>query len=77
MIKSLYQNSTNVMMFNSIQGQMFKITVGVGMSTISRRETPVLFNIFIEDIMPGIQDEHISKYQLVEEIYLLSDSPMI
>ena len=36
MIKSLYTNSTNAMLLNSIQGQIFKTTVGVrDMSTTS------------------------------------------
>ena len=57
MITSLYHNSTNAIMFNSIQGQMFKTSVGVRQGCLL---SPVLFNLFFEDIMAGIQDEHIS-----------------
>ena len=45
------------MLFNSIQGQMFKTTVGVKQGCLL---SPVLFNLFIKEIMAGIQDEHIS-----------------
>ena len=56
MIKSLYQNSTSAILFNSIQGQMFKTTVGVRQECLLSH---VLFNVLFEDIMAGIQDEHI------------------
>ena len=45
------------MLFNSIQGQMFKTTVGMRQGCLL---SPVLFNLFLEEIMAGIQDEHIS-----------------
>ena len=61
MIKSLYKNSTSSMMFNSIQGQMFKTTVGVRQGCLL---SPVLFNLFLEEIMAGIQDEHISTISI-------------
>ena len=61
MIKSLYKNSTSAMLFNSIQGQMSKITVGVRQGCLL---SPVLFNLFLEEIMAGIQDEHISTISI-------------
>ena len=61
MIKSLYKNSTSAMLFNSIQGQMFKTTVGVRQGCLL---SPVLFNLFLEEIMAGIQDEHISTISI-------------
>ena len=61
MIKSLYTNSTSAMLFNSIQGQMFKTTVGVRQGCLL---SPVLFNLFLEEIMAGIQDEHISTISI-------------
>ena len=61
MIKSLYTNSTRAMLFNSIQGQMYKTTVGVRQRCILY---PVLFDLFLEEIMAGIQDEHISTISI-------------
>ena len=49
------------MLFNNIQGQMFKTTVGVIQGCIL---SPVLFNLFLEEIMDGIQDEHISTISI-------------
>ena len=49
------------MLFNSIQGQMFKTIVGVRQGCLL---SPVLFNLFLEEIMAGIQDEHISKISI-------------
>ena len=51
MIKSLYQNSTSAMLFNSIQDQKFKTTIGVRKGCLL---SPVLFNLFLEKIMTGI-----------------------
>ena len=56
MIKSLYTNSTGAIMFNSIQGQLFKTSVGVRQRYL---QSLVLFNLFLEEIMAGIQDEYI------------------
>ena len=61
MIKSLYNNLTSAMLFNSIQGQMFKITVGVRQGCLL---SPVFFNLFIREIMAEIQDEHISTISI-------------
>ena len=49
------------MLFNSIQGQMFKTTVGVRQGCILSQ---VLFNLFLEEIMAGIQDRHISTISI-------------
>ena len=49
------------MLFNSIQGQMFKTTVGVRQGCLL---SPVLFNLFLEEIMARIQDEHISTISI-------------
>ena len=49
------------MQFNSIQGQMFKTTVGVRQGFLLFL---VLFNLFLEEIMAGIQDEHISTISI-------------
>ena len=64
------------MFFNGIQCQIFKTNVGVKHGCLL---SPVLFNLFLEDIMAGIQDEHIyiygyPQYQLMAEIYQISDS---
>ena len=61
MIKSLYKNSTSAMLFNSIQGQMFKTIVGVRQGCLL---SPVLFNLFLEEIMARIQDENISTISI-------------
>ena len=61
MIKSLYTNSTSAMLFNSIQCQMCKTTVGVRQGCLLSH---VLFNLFLEEIMAGIQDEHISTISI-------------
>ena len=42
------------MLFNSIQGQMFKTTVGMKQGCLL---SPVLFNLFVEEVMAGIQNE--------------------
>ena len=49
------------MLFNSIQGQIFKTTVRVRQGYLL---SPVLFNLFLEEIMAGIQDEHISTISI-------------
>ena len=61
MIKSLYTNSKNEILFNSIQGQMFKTTFGVRQGCLLNTE---LFNLFLNEIMAGIQDEHIYKISI-------------
>ena len=61
MIISLYQNSTSAMLINSIQGMIFKTTVGVRQGYLL---SSVLFNLFLEDIMIGIQDEHLSTISM-------------
>ena len=88
MIKSYYQNSTSAMLCNSTQGQMYNTTVGVRQGCLLYH---VLFNLCIEEIMTAVSSLSVSssvnsmefkmniylKYQLVAEIYLISDSPMI
>ena len=49
------------MLYNSIQGQMFKTIVGVRQGCLL---SPVLFNLFIEEIKAGIQDEHFSTISI-------------
>ena len=81
MIKSLYKNSIIAIIFNSIQGQMFKTTVGVRQGCLL---SPVLFNLFLEEIMAGNQDEHIytisiggrnlSNLRFADDIDLLAGS---
>ena len=61
MITSLYKNSTNAMLFSSIQGQIFKKTVGVRQGCLLSH---LLFNLFLEEVMTGIQDEHISTISI-------------
>ena len=61
MFKSLYTNSTSAMLFNSIHVQMFNTTVGVIHGCLLSH---VLLNLFIEEIMAGIQDEHISTISI-------------
>ena len=61
MIKSLYKYSTSAMLFNSIRCQMFKTTIGVRQGCLL---SPVLFNLFLEEIMAGIQDENISTISI-------------
>ena len=51
MITSLYQNSTKAILFNSIYGQMFNITVGVRQGCLL---SSMLLHLFIEEIMAGI-----------------------
>ena len=49
------------MLFNSNQGQMFNTTVSVRQGCLLSH---VLFNLFLEEIMAEIQDEHISKISI-------------
>ena len=53
MIKSLYYNSTIAVLINNIQGNTFKTTIGVRHGCIL---SPVLFNVFLEEIMAVIQN---------------------
>ena len=57
MIKALYCNSSSVVLINNIQGNTFKTTVGVRQG---RLLSPVLFNVFLEEIMADIQNNHTS-----------------
>ena len=78
-IKSLYYNSSNTVLINNIQGSIFKITVGVRHGCLL---SPVLFNIFLEEIMADIQNNHtssiligglsISNLRFADDIYLIA-----
>ena len=61
MIKSLYCNSTSAVLINNIQGNIFKITVGVRQGCLL---SPVLFNVFLEEIMADIQNNHTSSISI-------------
>ena len=58
MIKSLYCNSTSAVLINNIQGNTFKTTVGIRQGCLL---SPVLFNVFLEEIMDDIQNNHTSS----------------
>ena len=51
MIESLYDNSTSALLINTIQGKLFKTTVGVRQGSLL---SPILFNVFLEEIMAEI-----------------------
>ena len=52
-IKSLYDNSSSVVLINNITGSFFNTTVGVRQGCLL---SPVLFNIFLEKIMLRIDN---------------------
>ena len=61
MIKSLYCNSTSAVIINNIQGNTFKTTVGVSQGCLL---SSVLFNVFLEEIMADIQNNHTSSISI-------------
>ena len=48
MIKALYDNSTSAVLINNTQGKLLKTTVGVRKGCPL---SPILFNVFIKEIM--------------------------
>ena len=61
MIKSLYCNSSSAVLIHNIQGSTFKTSVGVRQGCLI---SPVLFNVFIEEIMADIQNNHTSSISI-------------
>ena len=60
MIKDLYCNSSSAVLINNIQGT-FKTTVGVRQGCLLSH---VLFNVFLEEIMADIQNNHTSSISI-------------
>ena len=79
MIKALYCNLSSTVLINNIQGNTFKKTVGVRQGFLL---SPVLFNVFLEEIMADIQNNHtssisigglsISNLRFTDDIYLIA-----
>ena len=61
MIKALYFNSSSTVLINNIQGNTFKTAVGVRQGFLL---PPVLFNVFLEEIMADIQNNHTSSISI-------------
>ena len=61
MIKSLYCNSSSAVIINNIEGNTFKATVGVRQGCLP---SPVLFNVFLEEIIADIQNNHTSSISI-------------
>ena len=61
MIKALYCNSSSAVIINNIQGNTFKKIFGVRLGCIL---SPVLFNVFLEEIMADIQNNHTSPISI-------------
>ena len=61
MIKYLYCNSSSAVLINNIQGNTFKKTVGVRQGCLL---SPVLFNVFLEEIMDDIQNNYTSSISI-------------
>ena len=62
-IESLYANSTNAVLINNVTGNFFDTTVGVRQGCLL---SPVLFNIFLEQIMINTLHEHTSTISIGE-----------
>ena len=60
-IKSLYDNSSSAVLINNITGSFFNTNVGVRQGCLL---SPVLFNIFLEQIMLNILHEHSSTISI-------------
>ena len=60
-IKSLYDNSRSAFLINNIMGSFFNTTVGVRQCCLL---SPVLFNIFLEQIMLNTLHEHTSTISI-------------
>ena len=58
MIKALYDNSTSAVLINNTQCKLFKTTVGVRKDSLL---SPILFNVFLEEIMAEIQYKYSSS----------------
>ena len=79
MIKSLYCNSTSAVLINNIQGNTFKTTFEVRQGCLL---SPVLFNVFLEEIIADIQNNYtssisigglsISNLRFADDIYLIA-----
>ena len=61
-IESLYENSNSAVILNNKTGDFFPITVGVRQGCLL---SPVLFNIFLEQIMQETLHNHKSTILLV------------
>ena len=60
-IESLYSSSTSAVLINNVTGSFFNITVGVRQGCLL---SPVLFNIFLEQIMINTLDEYTSTISI-------------
>ena len=60
-IKSLYDNSSSEVLINNITGRFFNTTVGVIQGCLL---SPVLFNIFLEQIIINTLHEHTSTISI-------------
>ena len=80
-IESLYSSSTSAVLINNVTGSFFNTTVGVRQGCLL---SPVLFNIFLEQIMINTLDEYtstisiggrkISKLRFADDIDLIAGS---
>ena len=60
-IKSVYDNSSSAVLINNISGSCFNTTVGVRQGCLL---SPVLFNIFLEQILRNTLHEHTSTISI-------------
>ena len=60
-IESLYTNSTRAVLINNVTGNFFDTTLGVSQGCLL---SPVLFNIFLEQIMINLLHEHTSTISI-------------
>ena len=60
-IESLYSSSTSAVLINNVTGSFFNTTVGVRQGCLL---SPVLFNIFLEQIMINTLDEYTSTISI-------------
>ena len=60
-IESLYANSTSAVLINNVTGNFFDTTVGIRQGCLL---SPVLFNIFLEQIMINTLHEHTSTISI-------------
>ena len=61
LIKSLYDSSSSAVLIDNITGNFFNKTVGVRQRSLI---SPVLFNIFLEQIMLNTLHEHTSTVSI-------------
>ena len=81
LIKSLYKSSNSAILLDNIKGDYFKTTVGVRQSCLL---SPILFNIYLEQIMSDTLKYHhssisigsriISNLRFADDIDLISGS---